>query len=106
MNIFFLFLILFFCFFNSFSNEIDKICTPKLLQNYKNIKENLKICDPGNRLLLKFSQNLSPDELIINLCDLRFSVIFERERKVINSKSNYLTIVCIYLPSNEMEGKN
>lgn len=98
MNFLFLIFLSFLIYFDCNSKNSNEICEPELLKNYENIEENLKVCDPGNRLFLKFSINLSPERLITKLCDLRFSVIFEREKAIVNLKDNHLSIVCIYLP--------
>ena len=82
------------------SDITKKVCITNIIKNYEDLEENLKICDPGNRVLLNFNYSLSPEYLITNLCDLRFSVIFDFKKETFNTKNVSNAISCIYLPKN------
>ena len=74
----------------------QKICSPELIKNYKNIQDNLKVCDKGDRIIIQHNFNLSSEILIGKVCDLRYQVIFDSEKeKILKPDANF---VCIYLP--------
>ena len=92
------FLIIFlFINYHAFTANINqKVCSPKLIKNYKNIQDNLKVCDKGDRIIIKHNFNLSSEILIGKICDLRYQVIYDGQKeKVIKTDANF---VCIYLP--------
>jgi|TARA_B100001093_G_C26421539_1_gene840064 hypothetical protein len=83
------------------ANTLNSVCLPDIIGNADaDLTEKLKICDPGNRVLIKYKQNLNPEFLITNLCDLRYSIIYDHEKKIINTRDKSNVIVCIYLPKN------
>ena len=96
MLIFFLILFSFPNFTNA--NLQKNVCLPDIIENTKDLTEKLKVCDSGNRILIKYKQNLTPEFLITNLCDLRYSIIYDHEKKIINTKQKSSLISCIYLP--------
>ena len=99
MFIFLLILFMFPCFCSA--NTLISVCLPDIIGNADaDLTEKLKICDPGNRVLIKYKQNLNPEFLITNLCDLRYSIIYDHEKKIINTRDKSNVIVCIYLPKN------
>lgn len=74
----------------------QKVCSPELIKNYKNIQDNLKVCDKGDRIIIQHSFNLSSEILIGKVCDLRYQVVFNSEKeKILKPDANF---VCIYLP--------
>ena len=77
----------------------NRTCEPDIINKYSNIKEKLKVCDKGNRIIIRHSYNLSSEILIGRLCDLKFTVLHDKNKsKVINSKKQQPDFVCIYLP--------
>ena len=99
MFIFLLILFMFPCFCSA--NTLNSVCLPDIIGNADaDLTEKLKICEPGNRVLIKYKQNLNPEFLITNLCDLRYSIIYDHEKKIINTRDKSNVIVCIYLPKN------
>jgi hypothetical protein len=97
----FIFLLILFIFPSiSTANTHNSVCLPDVIENSKDLTEKLKICDSGNRVLIKYKQNLIPEFLIINLCDLRYSIIFDHEKKIINTRDKSNVIACIYLPKD------
>lgn len=91
---------LIFLLFN-FSNvySLNKLCSPKLIKNYKKIENKLKICDPGDKIIVNFNFNLQKEVLIAQICDLRFNVISSNENSNINLKNTSSTFVCIFKPT-------
>ncbi len=74
----------------------QKVCSPKFIKNYKNIQDNLKVCDKGDRIIIQHNFNLSSEILIGKVCDLRYQVVFNSEKeKILKPDANF---VCIYLP--------
>ena len=75
---------------------MQKVCSPKLIKNYKNVQDNLKVCDKGDRIIIQHNFNLSSEILIGKVCDLRYQVVFNSEKeKILKPDANF---VCIYLP--------
>ena len=82
---------------SSMSNQ--RTCEPDIINKYSNVQEKLKVCDKGNRIIIRHSYNLSSEILIGRLCDLKFTVLLDKnKRKIINSKQQQPDFVCIYLP--------
>ena len=82
---------------SSMSNQ--RTCEPDIINKYSNLQEKLKVCDKGNRIIIRHSYNLSSEILIGRLCDLKFTVLHDKNKsKVINSKKQQPDFVCIYLP--------
>ena len=84
--------------FLSFSIAHAKICKPKIIKSYKEINEKLKICDKGDKLLLLHDVKVDSKELILRLCDLKFTIITDDEINVIQKRQSGISIVCIYSP--------
>ena len=92
-------IIIFFIFFLYFENAHSKICKPKIIKSQKEITEKLKICDKGDKLLILYDVKVDSKELILKLCDLRFSVITDDEINIVQKRNSGLSIVCIYNPT-------
>ncbi|MBC33503.1 MAG: hypothetical protein CMN01_02615 [Rickettsiales bacterium] len=84
--------------FLSFDIADAKVCKPKIIKSYKEINEKLKICDKGDKLLLMHDVKVDSKELILKLCDLKFTVITDDEINVIQKRQSGISIVCIYSP--------
>ena len=93
--IFFLFL---FFSFNSYS----KVCEIKIIKSFKDLKEKIKICDKGDKLYINYDIKLIGEELIVNLCSLKDTIIFKEESKIIHKRKSGASIICIYDPSKEI----
>ena len=82
-----------------FPTNNQRTCEPDIINKYSNIKEKLKVCDKGNRIIIRHSYNLSSEILIGRLCDLKFTVLQDKSKsKIVNSKQQQPDFVCIYLP--------
>ena len=82
-----------------FSMGNQRTCEPDIIKEYSNIQNKLKVCDKGNRIIIRHSYNLSSEILIGRLCNLKFTVLHDKNKsKVINSKKQQPDFVCIYLP--------
>ena len=93
--IFFLFL---FFSFNSYS----KVCEIKIIKSFKDLKEKIKICDKGDKLYINYDIKLIGEELVVNLCSLKDTIIFKEESKIIHKRKSGASIICIYDPSKEI----
>ena len=82
-----------------FSMGNQRTCEPDIIKEYSNIQNKLKVCDKGNRIIIRHSYNLSSEILIGRLCNLKFTVLHDKNKsKIINSKQQQPDFVCIYLP--------
>ena len=80
---------------------IAKVCKPKIIKSKIELKEKLKICDPGDNLLLLFDVKLNSDDLVINLCDLKYTVLVKDEINLIHKRGSGFSLICIYKPNLE-----
>ena len=81
------------------STDNQRTCEPDIINKYSAVEDKLKVCDKGNRIIIRHSYNLSSEILIGRLCDLKFTVLHDKNKsKVINSKKQQPDFVCIYLP--------
>ena len=94
-------IICFFVLFFSFDSN-SKVCEISIIKNFKDLKEKIKICDKGDKLYLNYDIKLIGEELIVNLCSLKDTVIFKEESKIIHKRKSGSSIICIYDPSKEI----
>ena len=53
-------------------------------------------------LYLNYDIKLIGEELVVNLCSLKDTIIFKEESKIIHKRKSGASIVCIYDPSKEL----
>ena len=98
-SIFILVFIIYFLPNRVFSMNDHRTCEPDIINKYSNIKDILNVCDKGNRIIIRHSYNLSSEILIGRLCDLKYTVLHDKNKsKIVNSKLQQPDFVCIYLP--------
>ncbi len=95
------FVIFFLVLFFSFDSK-SKVCEISIIKNFKDLKEKIKTCDKGDKLYLNYDIKLIGEELIVNLCSLKDTVIFKEESKIIHKRKSGASIICIYDPSKEI----
>ena len=94
------FFIIFYFIFSSVESH-SKVCTPKIIKNYKELENKIdKFCRPGDKILIKFDVKIKAENLILNYCNLKFSVITNDQIKVIQKRGSANYIICIYESSN------
>ena len=89
-----------FCMFSF--NSYSKVCEIKIIKSIKDLKEKVKVCDKGDKLYLNYDIKLIGEELIVNLCSLKDTVIFKEESKIIHKRKSGASIICIYDPNLEL----
>ncbi len=90
-------IIIFFLFFPNFS--FSKTCKPKIIKVQNEIEEKLKICDRGDKLLVLYDIKVDANDLILKICDLKYTVISRDETKTIYKRNSGLSLICIFNPS-------
>ena len=94
---------LIFClFFFSSISTYGKVCEINIIKSFKDLKEKIKICDRGDKLYLNYDIKLVGEELIVNLCSLKDTVIFKEESKIIHKRKAGASIVCIFDPNPQL----
>jgi len=94
--------IIFFLFFFFSFNSYSKVCEIKIIKSFKDLKEKIKICDKGDKLYINYDIKLIGEELVVNLCSLKDTIIFKEESKIIHKRKSGASIICIYDPSKEI----
>ena len=89
-----------FCMFSF--NSYSKVCEIKIIKSIKDLKEKVKVCDKGDKLYLNYDIKLIGEELIVNLCSLKDTIIFKEESKIIHKRRSGSSIICIYDPNLEL----
>ncbi len=82
----------------SFSGQA-KVCEPEIIKNKSEIKEKVKICNKGDKILVKFDIKINKDKLILYLCDIRFPLIYRDETKIIHKRNSGESLICIFDPN-------
>ena len=95
-------IVIFFLFFLFSFNSYSKVCEISIVKSFKDLKEKIKICDIGDKLYLNYDIKLVGEELVVNLCSLKDTIIFKEESKIIHKRKSGASIVCIYDPSKEL----
>lgn len=96
INIFLMILIPLFSFNESLAR---KVCEPPLIKSDKEIERALNICDPGDKLLVRFDLKVRSENLIIKLCDLKHTIITKEDIGIIHKRKSGLLLICIYEPN-------
>ena len=95
--------IVIFFLFGMFSlNSYGKVCEISIVKSFKDLKEKIKICDIGDKLYLNYDIKLIGEELVVNLCSFKDTIIFKEESKIIHKRKSGASIICIYDPSKEL----
>jgi len=95
--------IVIFFLFGMFSfSSYSKVCEISIVKSFNDLKEKIKICDIGDKLYLNYDIKLIGEELVVNLCSLKDTIIFKEESKIIHKRKSGASIVCIYDPSKEL----
>ena len=80
-------------------NSHSKVCLPKIIKSYKELEEKVdKICESGDKILLKFDVKIKVEELILSYCNLKYSVITNDQIKIIQKRDSANYLICIYEP--------
>ena len=93
------FFIFFFILLTSNLSIAKKVCKPPIIKSENEIQEKLKICDKGDKLLLYFDIKVREEELIVNLCNLKHTIITKDEVNIIHKRGSGFTLICIYEPN-------
>ena len=89
------------CFFFNIVELHSKVCLPKIIKSYKELEEKIdKVCKSGDKILIKFDVKIKAEDLILNYCNLKYSVISNDHIKVIQKRDSANYIICIYKPLN------
>ena len=74
-------------------NSYSKVCEISIVKSFNDLKEKIKICDIGDKLYLNYDIKLIGEELVVNLCSLKDTIIFKEESKIIHK--NVLGILLV-----------
>ena len=74
-----------------------KVCLPKIIKSYKEIKDKIEsVCEPGNKILIKFDIKIKAEDLILNYCNLKYSIVTNDQIKIIQKRDSANYVICIY----------
>ena len=77
----------------------SKVCIPQIIKSYKELEEKVdKVCKSGEKILIKFDVKIKAEDLILNYCNLKYSVITNDQIKLIQKRGSANYIICIYEP--------
>ena len=77
----------------------SKVCLPKIIKSYKELEEKVdKICESGDKILIKFDVKIKAEDLILSYCNLKYSVITNDQIKIIQKRDSANYVICIYEP--------
>ena len=79
-----------------------KICVIPIIKTMEDLVKKIKICDKGDKLYIKYDSKIIGEELIVNLCSLKDTVIFKEESKIIHKRKAGASLVCIYEPNPQL----
>jgi len=79
-----------------------KVCQPPIIKSTNELKEKIKNCDKGDKLLLVYDIKLNTEKLIINLCSLKDQIISKEEINIVHKRGSGLSIICTYDPNPDI----
>ena len=78
----------------------SKVCLPKIIKSYKELEEKVdKVCESGDKILIKFDVKIKAEDLILSYCNLKYSVITNDQIKIIQKRDSANYLICIYEPT-------
>tara|TARA_B100001027_G_C16218253_1_gene308511 strand:- start:390 stop:701 length:312 start_codon:yes stop_codon:yes gene_type:complete len=100
MNLWILIFFVFSLIFNNKKLHAD-VCEIPIIKNLKEIKEKVKICKPGSRILIRYDISVEKETLVANLCDFKYTIVEQNENSIIVKRNSGRKIVCIFNPSKK-----
>ena len=91
--------VFFFSFF--YTKAFADVCETSIIKDLKKIKEQTKTCRPGDRILIRYDTKIEKEILILNLCDLKYSIVKHESVENITKRNSGHKIVCIFKPSKK-----
>ena len=77
----------------------SKICLPKIIKSYKELEDKIdKVCESGDKILIKFDVKIKAEDLILNYCNLKYSIVTNDQIKIIQKRDSANYLICIYEP--------
>ena len=78
----------------------SKVCLPKIIiKSYKELEDKVdKICESGDKILIKFDVKIKAEDLILSYCNLKYSVITNDQIKIIQKRDSANYVICIFEP--------
>ena len=77
----------------------SKVCLPKIIKSYKELEEKVdKVCEAGDKILIRFDIKIKAEDLILSYCDLKYSVLSNDQIKIIQKRNSGNYVICIYDP--------
>ena len=58
----------------------------------------IKFVRSGDKILIKFDVKIKAEDLILNYCNLKYSIITNDQIKIIQKRDSANYIICIYEP--------
>ena len=87
------------CFFLNSVESHSKICLPKIIKSYKELEDKIdKVCESGDKILIKFDVKIKAEDLILNYCNLKYSIVTNDQIKIIQKRNSANYVICIYDP--------
>ncbi len=75
----------------------SKICLPKIIKSYKELEDKIdKVCESGDKILIKFDVKIKAEDLILNYCNLKYSIVTNDQIKIIQKRDSANYVICIY----------
>ena len=84
-----------------FSDALSSVCQLANIKNIQNLKEKLKTCDNGDKLYLSYDIKIKTEELIVNLCSLKDTIISKEEMNIVHKRNSGVYLICIYEPNKK-----
>ena len=84
--------------FIGISTTQAKVCEIKNIKSISNLKEKIKICDPGDKLYINYDIKIKAEILIVNLCSLKDTIISKEETQIVHKRNSGYSLICIYQP--------
>ena len=75
----------------------SKICLPKIIKSYKELEDKIdKVCESGDKIWIKFDVKIKAEDLILNYCNLKYSIVTNDQIKIIQKRDSANYVICIY----------
>lgn len=80
-------------------NNKNSLCVLEKINKIDDIFDQIRLCSVGDKILINYGSGIAAESLIAQLCDLKFSIIFDKDNKIVNTRNVSKKIVCIYNPT-------
>lgn len=77
----------------------ENLCNIQNINSMKELKENVKVCRNGEKILITYNNFVEPEIIVSKVCNLKYTILFDKKKEIINTRDVSNKILCIFNPT-------